>query len=285
MIKLQDLIKEYKATDEKIDTIFLTDNDYVINLLQTSYKTAWKQYFDNNAIYRGIKSKHNPNNNVLLVKPSTFERRSKNTTNFYTALLSILPSWVDYPKRSRSVICSTNSLTASGYGNNYLILPENGARIGICPTEDIWDSFDNIKKRWDVKSLTIFNDRIEMLAYTLDEDLYFDLRNVDESNILDYVQKLNKYANADWIDKNLKTDNTGDEDFVKNNYPEIAEDILKNFKGDWLTYFDDLLNPMENGFMLSNIEYFQAEDDREVWTDDNVIAIPGNRVKEFVKNV
>lgn len=61
------------------------------------------------------------------------ERKSAYSANYYTLLMNNLPSWSEYPKRTH--ICSNvkNNFNTS----LYRIIPFNGAKVGVCPMDDI----------------------------------------------------------------------------------------------------------------------------------------------------
>ncbi len=92
-------------------------------------------------IYRG-----SPNPAPLVyTDPTKVERVSRNTTNELTLLVShILPSWQEWPKRSRSLICSESYDTADTYSNGgaYIVLPLGDPNIAVVPGLDFWDGFD-----------------------------------------------------------------------------------------------------------------------------------------------
>jgi hypothetical protein len=96
----------------------------------------------NHIIYKGMTL--NDTGEIWLTNPALRERKSRNTKNYYTLMFDNLPSWRDYPKRSRSLICSSNKRVAGNYGDIYVILPFNGAKIAVCPANDIWDSINSL---------------------------------------------------------------------------------------------------------------------------------------------
>ena len=81
---------------------------------------------------------------------SKVTRKSANTRNWYTLLFDhVLPAWQNYPKRSKSFICTTNMSTAQNYaalgGNDgFQVHPVGNPIIGVCPRGDIWRSFDGV---------------------------------------------------------------------------------------------------------------------------------------------
>ncbi len=90
-------------------------------------------------IYRGIRS---GSNYFMYGDSNSFERKSANTFNYYTLLLdNVLPEWKEYPKRSRSFICTTNKNYSRVYGRSYQVFPVGNPLIGICPDDDFWGSF------------------------------------------------------------------------------------------------------------------------------------------------
>lgn len=70
-------------------------------------------------------------------------RQSAHTYNYMTLMMDNLPSWKKYPKRSKSLVCSTEFKTATFYGNVYYVIPFDNYKIGICPSTDIWFSFSD----------------------------------------------------------------------------------------------------------------------------------------------
>lgn len=69
------------------------------------------------------------------------ERMSANTTNHYTVILDHVLGKRGYPKRSASIICSTDEGKAEQYGTVYRIFPFDNVVIGVCPTFDIFHTF------------------------------------------------------------------------------------------------------------------------------------------------
>ena len=68
-------------------------------------------------------------------------RVSANTHNFMTLLMDNLPSWKNYPKRSRGIICTTEPRYTYNYGNIFKVYPFDNSKIGICSETDVWLSF------------------------------------------------------------------------------------------------------------------------------------------------
>jgi hypothetical protein len=121
-----------------------------VELVKSNCNKIIKYYnnSNNNRIYRGSTSGEYA---YAIVDPEQFERRSRNTLNYYTLIIDNSPYWSAYPKRSKSIVCSTNSTRASNYGGTtYVVFPYDNCKIGICPGSDIWDTKTGIINSWDV---------------------------------------------------------------------------------------------------------------------------------------
>jgi hypothetical protein len=95
-------------------------------------------------IYRGL---GDIEEEAVLIQRNFGLRRSSSSLNYHNEIINHDPSWKAYPKRE--VICTTSKEMAMDYGNVYLVLPTENAKIGICPKPDIWYSFrTGIDKSW-----------------------------------------------------------------------------------------------------------------------------------------
>lgn len=106
----------------------------------------------------------------------TGERRSAYTKNYYTLLLNNLPSWSEYPKRTH--ICS--NVKFNYLGDKYRVIPFNGAKIGICPGDDIQASF--LYDRPAATKLYKYNIKhLEQLNTLYEDNFYRYLRILKEN--------------------------------------------------------------------------------------------------------
>jgi len=257
MIKLKDILQEacekalartVPITKENFDRMLPSCSDAV---------DANKQGY---VIYRGLE-KIIPSL-YASVNPSEYYRYSMNTTNFYTALIDVLPSWVDYPKRSRSIICSTSMGSAGCFGNTiYQVFPQNGASIGICPKSDFWGSFKIVKNRLKyAKDMDLFNYCMEsFIRHVL--NIKFSSSDLTPSGIINILKQMDDVMN-----------NKKDEIYTADEYDEnIWNDVKQRWKVSWMHYFDELLDPENNEFMVMPIKNFNVTEKnvsgREVWTD------------------
>lgn len=106
---------------------------------------AMRKYAKGIGIFRGDRSL-NTVSNAALITPG--QRKSQNTTNYYTLWMSNHESWSDFPRRDRSAICSSSYQRARSYGsgwnddsNAFLIVPMTDTKIGVCSDSDLWQSW------------------------------------------------------------------------------------------------------------------------------------------------
>ena len=197
-------------------------------------------------LFRGI----NNTSNFLFVDPTKGKpRRSANIdTNYYTLLIDNLPSWKEYPLRSRSIVCSTSEEYASDYGEVYIVIPYDNANIAIASEDDLWDSFK-------FGSLGLFNDYLKYLFREHDlkvsNNNYQSLKNaliwLNDNNIVDY-DKYNIF-NSD-------------------------KDVMKSL--------DKLMSPDYNGFKLG---LKNMKENREVWIQGKAILIHDNIFWDIIDEI
>ena len=184
------------------------------------------------------------------IDPSLKQRVSVNTHNYYTVLMDNLPSWQEYPKRSRSLICSTSLYTARGFatGEPYNIFPIDGAKIAVCPRLDIWHVklTDNLTF---VGLNGIFREcKVSWYSYR---------------NILDDIFQ-NRKKIATYLQDAATT----------TSYNKIIDDIRSSDSQEQLiTALDNLYNPDRLGFKLFSIEQLPAYKNREVWIGSPCYAV------------
>ena len=106
--------------------------EQAIELVSNEHKDAFNAQV---AIYRGVHGY----GDYAFIDPSKSNRPrvSANTGNHYTLIMDNSSSWKSYPKRSKSLICSTDEGYAIDFGKTYRVYPINGGKIGVCPYRDI----------------------------------------------------------------------------------------------------------------------------------------------------
>ena len=120
----------YQATPLSEDQVVLMLRDRCSHLIHLINRPP---------MWRGVDNHDEP---FLFIQPSTGVRCSENTMNYYTLLIDSSPDFAQFPKRSKSLIGTTNLDRAQDYGHTgvYALFPVNGSRIGVCPGHDMWDT-------------------------------------------------------------------------------------------------------------------------------------------------
>lgn len=161
--------------------------------------------------------------------------------NWHNLIISNLPSWRNYPRRNRSMICAGWERSVQHNGSDlYLVIPFDRTKIGVCKNDDFWTSF-NVKSninRW------IFN-----VIERLDTELGYELKSDNDwESLLPY---LNRRYSCDFFYGYKKNDT-----------------LLNNL--------DSFLNPNNNEFKLetfSGVSTIQKNNCRECWFEDPAILV------------
>jgi hypothetical protein len=121
-----------------------------IAALNKHAKNALWMLHEDTPLYRGDRSsvvtKAMEKTGFLMVDTSATERKSENTSNYYTVLLDNHPDRGDFPKRSRSFIGSTNFQRSKGYhgwgsdNGPMVMIPYDDTKIVLVNHEDMWDT-------------------------------------------------------------------------------------------------------------------------------------------------
>lgn len=267
--------------------------DVLEHFFTKDFSEAYQAYKQGKIIYRGDRSLEG--NTIIGVTPGI--RVSQNTSNIYTSLFSgILPSWDEYPKRNSCAVCTNNEDKASRYAGHdiFVIFPKNGTKIGICPTKDIWMSFNVLLKHYQIENLDTFNKMIigyaeyvlnnpelDIIAMfnTVDtdeiEEVFFDIqyntqelvdnvieeiRDDKELMVLSGINNLEELAIREFIDEAALEGHIFE---WQNNM--FIRDLIKNaYNENIIMWLNQILSPRANGFKLGTI--FDIPDgNNELW--------------------
>jgi len=212
-----------------------------IEYIESNCSDALKMLRDGDPIYR---SSETWTGDVGIVDPSKFNRKSRYTQNYYTLMLDNMPEWSKYPKRSKSLIgASSIHRAAEHVGTTYVMFPRNGTDIGVCPYDDLWDSFSI--------DLSYFNDLFGSMFQ------FFDMIPSDSWNGL--------RKQMDLFDEKYKEDADRASDminqFIRDYYDGNLYDSLRKF-----------FNPEKNGFKLLKIGRVLPQD-KEIWWSGESIMV------------
>ena len=155
MITFKEFLAEEAVTPRIMKA--LSDADFKSEL--NHYCTQAVDNAENgNFIYRGDKEWIKP---YLHMNTTQSTRKSDNHSNYYTELIDTLPSFKNFPKRSKSIIASPSKSKSKPYGDLYKIYPYDNAKVGICKGKDIWDTTINLwGKKLSIATLNSFFSQI-----------------------------------------------------------------------------------------------------------------------------
>lgn len=246
-----------------------------------------KKALESTPIYRGTTTLEK--NAAFFIQPSKFQRQSRNTSNHYTLLVDGSPEWKDYPKRSKSVICTSDEYYARHYGQAFRVFPVDGSKIGICPSSDFWGSFDDFKPMdmfnlMLVKLVSGVSNKAEYLknkypgAKPIDSGLYNAFKNAnsyyDIEKAFEYVDSQKPYV------KDIALNDEKSYVWMATNYLKLQE-YWKNPRLELLVDIDNRLSPHYNAFDLITVgENFGQKGKVEVWTDGDCVMVKDDYFNE-----
>jgi hypothetical protein len=205
--------------------------------------------------------------------PKLIGRKSQNTSNEYTVLLSGLPSWKAYPPRSQSIIATGDYSTARQYGGRggvYAVVLPDRFRMGVCSQSDIWDSFEYVEAQVSAGYYgSGFGDHF---AKFLSEITGFEANQ--QTTVNDIRNALQEFQN------NVTTSDQQDDNPLRTyivsrlkpqSPPNTAFRILEK-----------LLDPALNGFsLITSVRDLDDLDWQEVWTDSLCMFVKAEAYQQF----
>jgi hypothetical protein len=273
-------------------TFELSEKDFVDMLNKNC-----KDFLSNPTLLQ--RNKHDEGSQFSCVSPKSYIRTSLMSgasagvkSNHGTLLMDNLPSWSNFPKRSQSLIGTTDVNTHLTFGSHrYFVIPFDGARFGICPAGDLWgvkcDLLDNYQFSFDDKL----------------SDMFTDLKISDNS----YDEMMNEFQSIydNWLEnKNFKIDGRVDSLFSelkRNNFKDVRKGLSSVFSPDnfeSISYVNTTLGDISpKGFKSLDynglIEYKSNlginYKKKEFWTDSDCLLYKVNVntfnfVEEFINN-
>lgn len=215
--------------------------------------------FNNTQIYRGVSGQPE----FYYLNPSKNERSSPSSAGYYSLIMDNSGFWSGYPKRSKSIICSTSQSYASSFGTPYLVVPYDSSNFGVCPNDDIWRSF-NFSEFGEIGDLMDFDNHLNKISEKVsNEKLETANFNKFRSQIIELGRKV-----------------------VNNSELSLTSSLLKKYLNssadDLFFYIERLLDPEKNGFKTK--EYtsnFNLFGNREIWSDGEFLLIQHDLIDSF----
>jgi polyhydroxyalkanoate synthesis regulator phasin len=180
------------------------------------------------------------------------------------------PEWKEYPRRDH--ICSTDLGGTHDYGVSFMVVPKNGAKVGVCNDFDIWSSGN---KELHKPSETLDSINSEM-TNVIDQVRKMLEMNTDKS--LRYVKDIGQFAElVDEIDKELAkagVDKIANAINKEGHIRSIGREILISLRkhGSIKEMLFAVYSPKSLGTEIETFPLFLRES-REVWVDGEVLFI------------
>ncbi len=243
-----------KAMIENVDSAML---DLFLSVADDSMATEAP------LIYRGTNKSQK-----IIIQDYPLNRNSRNTTNEFTILVdNFLPSWKNYPKRSKSFICTTSHYIADGYGEPYFVLPYGNPDIGVCSDIDMWDSLKNIDKiEGGYAHVPLINNALNVINDNIHENKSKQHNLESVNNMRAFIELVNSIIRDDRYNKCLSRIK---QDVKQDVIQTVSITILENAKklGDIVKSIDSLLNTSTNNFKLIKFKDMNKNSlyDNEIW--------------------
>lgn len=258
-MKLQELFEAaVKGKELQLDKV---DVETAIGLLNTHCKDALWMLQKNAPIWRGqstFKGK------FIVIDPTKSERRSQNTSNYYTELLDHNPlnAKIGLPKRRFSIIGSTNYNRARVYASwenePYAVIPFDGVKIGCVGREDIWDTEIEVL---DVhKSIDRFNK--DEFPDIFRDDTIESMKELSDKLASGDKDEFSRVKGVFYLDTNE------------------YDDIIKT---DFLGYLFKCYGPKSTKFKAATSATVDTSKKQEVWIGGKCVLIKYNIWKQMVK--
>lgn len=244
------LLRYINEIDPMIYPVPRTEDISLEKAIEIAMKKHKKTALSGLALGRDVDS----NRGVRYTDPSKgAPRRSRNVSNYYTLLIDNHPKWKAFPKRSRGIICDAQ---ADDY--QYYVIPEDGAKIGICSDMDIWTSFSVDLDTMMYALDTIFSQLLEGSKH-------------DKS-----IQSFKKACKE--IDDLKKNEIEAFDDVLLLRHQSEQKHFFKKYLSSNKNLYDflaEILDPKKNGFEIEvagNIKGIPPG--HEVWTDRPCLLLP-----------
>jgi hypothetical protein len=272
-------MKQYIKTFENYPNNILNESYETVNsismvkfFLSSSY--IFKKEKDNKfEIWKGIVQNDTPD--FFIINTTDHFRKSAYTeTGYYNLWIDNHEDWKKYPKRSKSIIATTNSKEAWEYGNSYRLFPLGkieDLKIGICPKPDMWDSFQIERQKitsYGVSSISSVMSEVDRYYRLLKINDQFKPKNYED--LIDIISEINK--------KKFKLKLGGD-------YFELLEYSIKN-NIPLLDVYRNLLSPTLNDFrLITNYNDLQQKNiynkSHEIWLETRCLAIKESAMQDY----
>jgi hypothetical protein len=224
---------------------------------------------------------HGPD--FMLVTPAEKETRS---SFWVDKMLKSIQAWARFPSRTRCLKGYTSVDRLGGQdSDHYVVIPMDRSRVGVCPTDSFYRSFENVQKgmsvvRVDNDGLSTWVENVAKGISDLFPEAKINVRSPE--SYADFTKMLKE------IDKELKENRTKlkkllhDSENLADEEKKVLTDLLDRHVTTCETYLAEKLDPDQNKFSCSRVESLSAVgDDREIWISDPCLLIKRSKYIEM----
>lgn len=237
--------------------------------LENNCKDSLWMFKQNAPLYRGFRKLDDSHPTYVDLRGT--QRASENTSNWYTEIFDNHPEMKDFPKRSKSLICTTDFDYSRQFGKPSVVIPVDGAKIGLAGTEDIWDLRMELFGGATGGSIKDANNTLQRIVWACQNDV----RTKDAS-----------FEQLEQIDAILKTPNneiinrlSGDPYQFDLNFKKIIKD--PDFTDNFLQSILDAYSPTKLGFTSATTKNFKPNELQEIWFDTGAVVIGMQKWEEM----
>lgn len=245
----------YEGSSGRVKSL---SEDEFIKLLTTKCKNAIKSMESGNYIYRGDR-----NQGIFFEGNGALSTRlSRNTSNYYTLWMDNHPQWSQFPKRSKSFICTNDEYYASGFGNNMkIVIPFDGVDIGVCSNNDLWDSFPQTMKNGLSYSMDDFNNMVESFINMV-LGTYNNRYDGSWSEYKKVIEKVDKDYDMEHIIRTTE---------YQGSVSDFSQLVKKH--GSLMKTLEELMSPKSNDFSLVKNPAHLPADNHELWMEGPILMV------------
>jgi hypothetical protein len=263
MISFKQFLSEKRSPTRP--ALWGVEAETALKAIKTNCSKAIKEAQEGRLLYRGVKGldeSYRAGDSALVMRKTG----SQQFPHFHW-LTNVLPSWKDYPSRNHAYICSTSYSEAKRYadgGHVFVVFPYDNARIAICPTHDMKNSFPELKSmKFNQKNQTEdFNHAIGPVINAI-----VGKGNVGKSAeaIADQLKQIDFVA----LEKVI-LDATVEKNYALKSAALKFHRMIKGYSN-LFDALNDFMDPEMNGFE-THLMGDLPSDNREVWVVGKLVA-------------
>jgi len=250
------------------------------------------EFKPNQKLFHFIPQDDLPSSNIKFLSYTPSKSEDK-PLPYHELIIDNLKTWNDFPNRKSCIKGYSDKMFTTKTGIPFVIVPENGATVAICPKDRIVNSFPNVAINLGI-NFSAFDRALNIVLniFNNPEGTYTETKKIELSDEKFYNESYKNFYDAMIkVDEMLPSSKSTIEEIVAHPHNKEAENnvlsILHYIQAKKLSLpktFEKLFDPQENGFKSVPFnEYSVLEHkNREAWVNVKCWLV---RETEFVKIV